>query len=114
MGFGYYRLVLGRSLLRWYKPTQVLIDFIGDDHAIVDGAQPARHDDANGSGMEETMDVRWQVHGNFEPFKFGAEGGAFPMAGVTVEGARRGHFDPTDLCGNVGDKAFQRLQRGLL
>ena len=49
------------------------VDLVGDDDAIVDGAKPARHDDADRAGMECAADFFRQFHADFKTFKLGAE-----------------------------------------
>ena len=52
---------------------QHLVDFVGGDDAVIDGAEPAGHDDADGTGVVEARQLFREVHGDLEAFELGAK-----------------------------------------
>ena len=77
---------------------QIAIHVVGHDDPVVDGPQPAGHDDAHRADMKQAADLLEDRAGDVEALEFGAEGGAAGVQGVVVEGLRRGGLEPVDLC----------------
>src|SRR5688500_1243118 len=48
---------------------ECLVDLVRDDDAIIDRAQPARHDDADGTGVIKAGQFLRQIHRDLQSFE---------------------------------------------
>ncbi len=85
---------------------------IGDDDAVVDGTEPAAHDDAHTAGVENSGHLFGKPHAHREPLELGAEAGAPEVASVVHERAWRRGFAVVYLFRYAGKVVLQTLHRG--
>src|SRR3954462_12348063 len=84
------QLSLARHGGRLFQCEERLIDLVCDNDAIINRAEPPRHNDADGAGMVEPRKFFGELHGNLETFEFCPKGCAAEMCRVTFDGSRRG------------------------
>src|SRR5664280_2689562 len=90
---------------------EVFINVVGRDHAIIDGAKPARHDDADRARVVEARKMGGKIHRHFQAFELRAERGALPVARIMLDRARRGGLRPIALGAHLGNESLQAGDR---
>ena len=85
------------------------VDVVGDDHAVVHRAQPARHDDAHAAGVIQAADLLGNGPADGQAFELGAEAGPVQVLGVVLERQRRGGLGVVQPLANVGHVAGDRV-----
>ena len=101
-GSGVYGSGVGRKF-----PVEEAIHFIRDDYAIVDGAQPAGHDDPHRTGMKKPGGMLGQFLGNLQTFELCAERGSARMSGIVLNRSGSGCLDVIDLVSDTGNDLLQ-------
>src|SRR6478736_2414234 len=69
------------------------IDVVGNDDAVVNGAEPAGHNDADATGVVQPPHLVGQAAADAKAFEFGAETRSGDVMRVVLEGFGRGGFD---------------------
>ena len=87
--------------------AQGCFDFVGHNHAVIDRAQPPRHDDAHRAGVIQPRNLPGKVHAYLQPLELRTERCPHGLHGVAVEGFRRGGFDVVELAPDIGEVFFQ-------
>lgn len=93
--------------------AQHLIDFVGDDHAVVDRAEPTGHDDSDTSRVIQAWYLLWQGSRDRQPLELGSKTGAKLVLGVVMECLGSGSIDQFDFIAAVGYVFFQGIEGGL-
>ena len=89
---------------------QVIDDVIGNNHTVVDRAQPARHDNSAASSVVQTTNLLRQRAADGQTLELGAETGAIEMLGVMFKRYRCGRFGVNDPLSTVRNVLFKGIQ----
>ena len=88
-------------------------DIVGDDHAVVDRAQPARHDDPAASRVIQASNLIGKRSAHGQAFELSSKTRTIKMLGVMLKRDRRGGFSVNDPLATIGHVLFKRVQRCL-
>ena len=93
------------------KVIKEFIHFVGGNDPVIDRSQPARHDNANRTGVIESVDLIGQFHRYGQAFKFCPKTGPQWVAGIIFHCFWGRSLQVADFFSNVRNEFFKGSDR---